>query len=135
MRGRRPVGPELAERLDGSAQARRRMRVILETLAGTMRVIEACEELGICPQRFEALRAEAIGAGVAALEPRPLGRPTRREREPEVVQLEERVAELEAELKVARVRAELAGRLPNRRRGVAKKSRPRSSRVKESSRL
>lgn len=135
MRGRRPVGPELTERLEGSAQARRRMRVILETLAGTMRVTEACVELGICSQRFESLRAEAIGAGIAALEPKPKGRPTRAERQPEIVQLEERVAELEAELKVLQVRAELAGRLPNRRRGVAKKSRPRSSRVKESSRL
>jgi hypothetical protein len=125
----------LAERLDGSARARQRMRVILETLCGTMRVSEACEALGICTQRFEALRAEAVGAGVAALEPKPMGRPTHREREPEVVRLEERVAELEAELKVARVRVELAERLPNRRRGVAKKSRPRSSRVKESRRL
>jgi hypothetical protein len=134
MRGRRPVGPELAERLEGSAPARHRMRVILETLCGTMRVTEACAELGICSQRFESLRAEAIGAGIAALEPKPMGRPTRREREPEVVQLEQRVAELEAELKVLRVRAELAGRLPNRHRKVAKKSHPRSRRVKESRR-
>lgn len=134
MRGRRPIGPELAERLEGSARARQRMRVILETLSGAMRVAEACAELGICSQRFEALRAEAIGAGVAALEPRPMGRPARAERQPEVVRLEERVAELEAELKVARVRAELAGRLPSRHRKVSKKSRPRSRRVKESSR-
>ena len=134
MRGRRPIGPELTERLKGSAPARRRMRVILETLAGTTRVSAACAELGICSQRFEALRAEAIGAGIAALEPKPVGRPARADRPAEVVRLEARVAELEAELAAARVRAELAGRLPARRRGVAKKSHPRSRRAKESHR-
>jgi hypothetical protein len=136
MRGRRPVGPELAERLGGSAQARLRMRVILETLAGTTRVKEACEELGICPQRFEALRAEVVQAGIAALEPKPVGRPVRAGagRSAEVARLEERVAELEASLQVAQVRAELGGHRPRRGR-VAGKSRPRSNRAKESHRL
>src|SRR5262249_56597818 len=77
MRGRRPAGPELAGRLEGSAQARRRMRVVLETIAGVRRVQEACAELGICEQRFETIRAEAIRAGIAALEARPVGRPPR----------------------------------------------------------
>ena len=135
MRGRRPVGPELAEQLDGSAQARARMRVILETLAGTTRVKEACAQLGICSQRFEALRADAVRGGIAALEPKPIGRPARvpAERAAEVARLTARVEELEAELQVTRVRAELAGRLPLRR-AVAKKSRPRSGRAKESRR-
>ena len=34
MRGRRPAGPEIVERLPGSEQARLRLRVVLETLAG-----------------------------------------------------------------------------------------------------
>jgi transposase-like protein len=135
MRGRRPIGPELTERLEGSASARRRMRVILETLAGTTRVAEACEQLGICPQRFEAIRAEAVRAGIAALEPRPAGRPTRAaERPPEIARLEARVEQLEEELAAARVRAELAGVLPPRRGRVAGKTRPRSGRAKESRR-
>jgi Helix-turn-helix domain len=135
MRGRQPIGPELVEQLEGSTRARRRMRVILETLAGTTRVTEACEQLGICPQRFETLRAEAIGAGIAALEPKPAGRPARAaQRPPEITRLEERIEELEAELAATRVRVELAGRLPQRRRGVAGKVRPRSSHAKESHR-
>ena len=134
MRGRRPIGPEIAEHLAGSARAQLRMRVILETLAGTMRKNEACARLGICAQRFEALRAAAIGAGIAALEPKPVGRPARSaERAPELARLEARVAELEAELQVARVRAELAGRLPERNR-ASKKARPRPARAKDSRR-
>jgi hypothetical protein len=134
MRGRRPVGPELAEQLEGSAEACRRMRVVLETIAGARRVHEACEELGICEQRFETIRAAAIRAGIAALEARPIGRPPKvlSEAQDQIARLEERVAELEAQLQVARVRAELAGVLP-RRDGAGKRS-PRSGRAKESRR-
>lgn len=136
MRGRRPIGPELAEQLEGSALACRRMRLILETLAGTMRVQEACEQLGICPQRFETIRAEAIQAGIAALELKPVGRPPRSDPEPseELSQLQDRVDQLEAELAAALVRVELASHLPRRGRESGKKSRPRSSRAKESHR-
>lgn len=135
MRGRTPVGPELADRLAGSELARHRMYVILQTLTGEMRVKDACEELEICPQRFEALRAEAITAGIAALELKPAGRPpaVREGTSEEVAGLKARVRRLEGELEAALVRAELAEARSDR--GVAKKSRPRSSRVKESSRL
>jgi hypothetical protein len=135
MRGRRPAGPELAERLEGSAEAGRRMRVILETIAGTLRVYQACEVLGICEQRFEALRAAAIRAGVAALEARPIGRPPKvpPEAQAEVTRLEARVAELEAELHLAAVRAELAAVL-GRTGGEPGKRDPRSGRAKESRR-
>jgi len=135
MRGRRPAGPELAGRLEGSAQARRRMRVVLETIAGVRRVQEACAELGICEQRFETIRAEAIRAGIAALEARPVGRPPRvlTEAQAQIARLKERVAELEAQLQVAEVRVELAGVLP--RPGVGPgKPLPRSGRAKESRR-
>jgi transposase-like protein len=135
MRGRRPVGPELAGQLDGSAEACRRMRVVLETIAGTCRVQEACEQLGVCEQRFETIRATAIRSGIAALEPRPTGRPPKvlTEAQAEIARLQERVAELEAQLQVASVRAELAGVLPRPSAGLGKRS-PRSGRAKESRR-
>jgi Helix-turn-helix domain len=135
MRGRRPVGPELASQLEGSAEACRRMRVVLETIAGTCRVQEACEELGICEQRFETIRAAAIRAGIAALESRPMGRPPKvlSEAQAQITRLEERVAELEAQLQVAQVRAELASVLPRSGSGLGKRS-PRSGRAKESRR-
>jgi hypothetical protein len=135
MRGRRPVGPELAERLDGSAEAGRRMRVILETIAGTRRVHQACAELGICEQRFEALRATAIRAGVAALEARPVGRPPKvlSAAQAEIMRLEGRIADLEAQLHLAAVGAELASVL-GRPGGESGKRSPRSGRAKESMR-
>ena len=135
MRGRRPVGPELACRLEGSAEARRRMRVILATIAGTCRVYEACAELGICEQRFEALRGAAVRAGIAALESRPAGRPPRvlSEAQVEIALLRERIAELEAQVQAAAVRAELAFALPRLKDDSGKRS-PRSGRATESKR-
>ena len=135
MRGRRPVGPELASQLEGSAEACRRMRVVLETIVGTRRVQEACELLGICEQRFETLRAVAIRSGIAALESRPMGRPPKvlTEAQAEITRLRERVAELEAQLRVASVRAELAGAVARSSVGSGKRS-PRSGRAKESKR-
>ena len=112
------------------------MRVILETIAGTRRVQEACEQLGICEQRFEAIRADGDpggdrGAGAQAA--RVGRRRCSRTRRPRSRGCEERVAELEAELRVASVRAELAGVLPRPGVGSGKRS-PRSGRAKESKR-
>jgi ABC-type uncharacterized transport system permease subunit len=134
MQGRRPVGPELAEQLEGSALACQRMRVILETLAGTRRVKNACADLGICQQRFETLRTTAIQAGIEALELKPAGRPVKvvSEAEAQIAQLQKRVAELEAELAVTLIRAELAIALPQVGANAGKKARPRSSRARKS---
>jgi hypothetical protein len=111
------------------------MRVILETLAGVRRVQEACEELGICEQRFETIRAEAIRAGIAALEAKPVGRPAKviSPAELEVARLHERITELEVQLQAALVKAELAGALPRVGLGSGKRS-PRSGPAKESKR-
>jgi hypothetical protein len=114
MRGRPAVGPEIAERVTDSPEAVRRLRVILETIAGTKRVQDACEELHICGQRFERLREKAMRHAAAALVRQPAGRRRREEPAPgaEVTRLRERVAELEAELRAAKIRGELATALP-----------------------
>lgn len=114
MRGRRPVGPEAVQRLNGSAQAKQRLQVVLETLAGTRRVQEACDILGIGEVRFNQLRLAVLEAGLAALEPRPAGRPpqTPAEAEQPLQELTQRVETLEGELQAARLREEIAVILP-----------------------
>ena len=123
MRGRRPTGPELVDRLAGSEQARERVKVVLQTMTGELRVQEACEQLQISEQRFDELRLEAIQAAVARLEPKPAGRPPRPTTidAVEADQLRQRVAELEAELAVATVRADLAAALPRLGRDSGKR--------------
>jgi transposase InsO family protein len=110
MRGRYPSGPEAVERLGGSDEAKRRLRVLLEVLSGRCRVKDTCARLGLGEARLEQLRRRALLGALAALEPRPGGRPPRRRAvtASQVEELAARVRELELELRVAQARAEVA---------------------------
>jgi helix-turn-helix protein len=124
MPGRKPLGPQLAQHLDGSIEAKERLEVILETIAGRRKVTEACAQLGIGEAMFHRLRTEVLQAGLSRLEPRPLGRPPR-PRVPEalrVVELEHDLKDLELELKTTRVQLEIAQTLPRRTESAAKKT-------------
>ena len=114
MRGRYPAGPEYVEQLAGSEQAKERLQAVLETLAGTLRVQEACAQLGIREVRFHQVRQLALQAALERLEARPAGRPAqeRSAEWAEVGALTEQVAGLEVELRAAQVREELALVLP-----------------------
>jgi hypothetical protein len=114
MRGRHPSGPEYVNYLNGSPRAKERLRIVLETMAGRYRVQEACELLGICEQRFDQLRQQALQAALVELESKPGGRPRR---EPQAASeetraLRQQVTDLEAELHAAHVRDEIALILP-----------------------
>jgi hypothetical protein len=121
MRGRKPSGPEVVDRLSGSEQARLRVKTVLQTMTGELRVQEACAALDLSEQRFDELRLEALQAAIAALETKPAGRPARTAADSEIAELKRQVAELEGQLQTALLRAELAAMLP-RRGMVAKKS-------------
>jgi hypothetical protein len=112
MRGRYPSGPEYVEHLSGSAAAKERLKVVLQTLAGHCRVVEACTRLGISEPRFHQLRVELLQAALERLEPRPSGRPPGARTPAAEAELHARVAELEVELQASQVREEIALILP-----------------------
>jgi helix-turn-helix protein len=114
MRGRRPSGPECVERLAGSDQAKERLQVVLQTLAGTCRVQEACRRLGVSEPRFHQLRTQVLEAALERLEPRPAGRPAQAaEADGErLAVLADRLAAKEVELRAAEARVEIALALP-----------------------
>ena len=124
MRGRHPSGPEFVDKLDGSPEAKERLKVLLETLTGTCRVLEACERLSIKEARFDQLRIEILQGGLNAAERRPAGRPAQAPKPAEIdnEQLRERIAQLEAELQAALIRAELAVALPQAGASAEKKT-------------
>jgi hypothetical protein len=138
--GRKPQGPALVRRLDGSDQAKQRLEIILATIAGTLPIEEACRELGIEHSMLFRLREEVLEAALARLEPRPKGRPPAASSPAEhrCIALQRRIEELEADLKIATVREEVARILPQGRsaaapgkkttRGATRKSRRRASR-------
>jgi hypothetical protein len=129
MRGRLPSGPELVSRMQGSEQARQRLQVILEVIAGQRRFQQACEDLGLSVTRLEQLRQTALQAALDALEPRPGGRPRREPdaRDEQLAQLQQRIGELETELTLSRAREEIASLQagdttePKKRRAPTKK--------------
>jgi hypothetical protein len=112
MRGRLPSGPPYVEKLSGSAQARARLQVILETLAGLCRVQEGCARLAISEARFHQLRIEALQAAVDHLELRPAGRPSQPPEDPRLALLQAENERLQRELQAARTREEIALVLP-----------------------
>ncbi len=116
--GRPPLGPEIVDRIEGSEEARRRARVLLEVMTGERSVDSACDALGIQTTRFEDIRKEAFGGLVAALEPKPAGRPPKPvdEAAAQVTALEEEIKRLKIEIVTSHVREELAIGLPHRAR-------------------
>jgi hypothetical protein len=114
MRGRKPAGPAYVDQLQGSPQAKDRAKVVLETMDGTRRVREACARLKISEPRFHQLRAVMLQAAVQALEPGTAGRPAQAAtpEQEQIADLKEQLAFVEAALKGAQVREEIALGLP-----------------------
>jgi len=121
MRGRHPAGPEYVAKLHGSAEAKERLQMILETLVADNRLTEACARLGIGPVRFHVLRHETLQAALESLEARPVGRPRQIElaSAARIRELEEEVERLQVELRAARTREEIALALPRRTEAAA----------------
>jgi len=113
--GRKPLGPALVQHLPGSLRAKERLEVILQTIAGNLKVSEACDRLGIGEAMFHRLRAGVLQAGLSHLEPRPLGRPSQQAspEQEQVTDMERRLDDLQAELQLAGVREEIAHVLPH----------------------
>jgi hypothetical protein len=132
--GRPPLGPELVDRLGTTEEAKARLKAILETLAGTKTVEEACAQLDVSESRFHELRAEALAGAATVLEPAPRGRPRRTEdpAQSELEALKGRVKELEQDLIFAKTRAVLATAFPHliKDPNEEKKKNPREERRK-----
>jgi len=115
-RGRPPLKLQHVDRMPGSKEARRRLKILLATLTGEKTVVEACSELGIGESRFHDLRNEFLNKGVEALEPRPLGRPPApepTELEKENLRLHRELSQLKLELQGALIREEIAVVMPH----------------------
>jgi hypothetical protein len=108
------LGPALVDHLDGSMRAKERLELILETLAGQVTVVGACQILDISEAMFYKLRNRVLQVCLEDLEPKPRGRPSQipsadAERSTE---LAADIVALERELAAQSVRLELAQQLP-----------------------
>lgn len=128
--GRKPLATGHVETLFGSARAKERMCVILDTLRGQITVPEACEALSIGESQFHWVRGQWMQGSLELLEPRPLGRP---KQQPDYAALEEErnrlLAEnrqLQEQLRSAELRAELAQIMNRDGAGKKTESRPKA---------
>jgi transposase-like protein len=113
--GRPCKGPNLVDGLDGSAEARTRLRIVLETIAGQRTVAEACAALGIQEAAFHKMRDKALAGAMAGLEPGTPGRP-RHEDPPEAAlirKLEKENLDLKIDLRASQIREEIAVMMPH----------------------
>jgi hypothetical protein len=89
--------------------------VILETIAGSKDVTEACNELGIGKSAFHELRSELLKSAVETLEPKNAGRPRNviSLEQAELDNLKAEVRRLRAELDVSHIKEELILGMPH----------------------
>jgi hypothetical protein len=113
-RGRKPIGANLVEHLEGSERAKTRLKAILETVSGQRTIPDVCAELGIQESMFHRVRSEVLQTALDRLEPRPLGRPPllSSPQDERLAALEAENLRLTMELKATEVRRELAVNLP-----------------------
>ena len=115
-RGRPREGAELVEKLDDcSDEARSRLKVIFQTLAGELTVAQACQALGIGRSAFNKLRSQFIENAVELLEPKTPGR-KKKILTPEQVEnqrLREEIERLKFELEAQRLREEIGILMPH----------------------
>lgn len=133
MAGRKPMGPAIVAHLDGSTIAKERLKLILETVAGQVAVVEACRILDISEAMFYKLRNRILQGCIEDLEPKLRGRPPRlvTDDQERAAELAAEVATLERELAAHAVRLELAQAIPHVARhappGLLKKTKPQTS--------
>ena len=114
-RGRRPSGAGLVDGLEGSPEAKRRMKLALETLEGKRTVLEACQMLGISEAAFHKFRIQWLQYSLGGLEPKRRGRPPKAKDtvdSEEVRELREEIAALRKAARIAAVREEIAVAMP-----------------------
>ena len=112
-RGRPIAGLSLVDHVDAPRAARRRVRVVLATVAGQLSIAEACAQLGVQRTRFHALRHQVLRGALEAVGARPRGRPRApRGDAAEVRALQARIRELELALRTTLLRSEIALTMP-----------------------
>lgn len=114
-RGRPIKGSEKIESLEGSADAKARLKVIMQSISGELSVSEACKELGMEKSAFYRLREKALSGALSSLEPQEVGRPrTQQSEEQEYIEdLEAAMQVMRIELEASRTREELAISMPH----------------------
>jgi hypothetical protein len=123
------VGPSLVDGMEGPELPKLRLKTVLEVIGGERSVEEACGLLRVSRTRYYEIQSLVLAGAMDALTPRPAGRPRREpsEAEERLRALEEKVEDLELDVKAAQIKQEIAEVMPHvlRRKSPKKKLRRR----------
>jgi transposase-like protein len=120
---RKTSAKRLIANLEAETAIKVQLKAILEVLAGTKEISEACAELGVSEATFHRLKEKALEGAVEALVPKPAGRPAKTEETPtDVEELKRQLLVARMELEASRVREEIALVMPHLLKRNEKKS-------------
>jgi transposase-like protein len=105
---RPPEQSNLVDPLEGSDEAKRRLKVVLQTISGERSIAEACERLDISATMLFELRTRALLGALAGISPAAPGRPAEPEEDPQLIALRSLLKQKELELDIERLRTQLA---------------------------
>ena len=108
-------GPQVVDAMEGSEDAKKKLKAVLEAVVGEKQIDDLCAELGIGKTAFYELRNRLLQAALEESEPKQPGRP-RQELSPEQAENERLRAEVEKlrmDLEVAYVREEIMLAMPH----------------------
>ena len=128
LMGRPPLGPRLVDALEIPEDTQKKLRLILETIAGQKSLADAAQELCISETRFHVIRQEALLGAAAALEPGTPGRPlaTRTISTDELDKMRRDIVDLKASMAASEIREEIAVLMPHLLRRGKKTNRRRT---------
>lgn len=114
-RGRPIKGTDKIESLQGSADAKHRLKIIMQSVSGELTIEEACNELGMEKSAFYRMREKALSGALSSLEPKEVGRPRTQQSEDQeyIEDLEAAMQVMRIELEASRIREELAISMPH----------------------
>lgn len=111
--GRPTKGSDIVTKFDASAEAKEKVRLVLDTLAGKTSVQDAAARLNVTETRFHQIRDEILTGMLSAAEPKPVGRPPEPEEDdPEVEALRKKLQEANLMVEISRLRELIAVAFP-----------------------
>lgn len=111
---RKTSAKQLIENLEAEPTIKVQLQAILDVLAGTKNVADACAELGVSEATFHRMKERALTAALEGLVPKAAGRPPKPEETPtEVEELKKELLRARMDLEASRIRTEIALVMPH----------------------
>ncbi|MGH3421447.1 MAG: helix-turn-helix domain-containing protein [Rhodanobacteraceae bacterium] len=105
---RPPARSRLVDTLEGDDLAKRRLKVVIQTITGECTIAEACERLEVSETALRDYRTRALYGALAGLTPGTPGRPRNAVKDPALTRLQTQVQTQQLQLLLEKTQTQLA---------------------------